>query len=104
MSAHANPEGPNSPLARKRPNTETIKHIQKGSVNIISVANLRGEIKKWTSQVYGNVPYTDALLVSAKPAKEPSIVPSRVSVGSPIKHVIYVIKENRTYDQVLGDV
>ena len=24
--------------------------------------------------------------------------------GGPIKHVIYVIKENRTYDQVLGDV
>jgi hypothetical protein len=27
-----------------------------------------------------------------------------VPVGSPIKHVIYVIKENRTYDQVLGDL
>jgi len=24
--------------------------------------------------------------------------------GSPIKHVIYIIKENRTYDQVLGDL
>src|SRR4029079_18434466 len=24
--------------------------------------------------------------------------------GSPIKHVIYVIKENRTYDQIFGDV
>ena len=24
--------------------------------------------------------------------------------GSPIKHVIYIIKENRTYDQVFGDV
>jgi len=26
------------------------------------------------------------------------------SNGSPIKHVIYIIKENRTYDQVFGDV
>ena len=25
-------------------------------------------------------------------------------VGNPIKHVIYVIKENRTYDQILGDL
>jgi DNA-binding beta-propeller fold protein YncE len=24
--------------------------------------------------------------------------------GSPIKHVIYIVKENRTYDQVLGDL
>ena len=31
--------------------------------------------------------------------------PPRLFAGeSPIKHVIYIIKENRTYDQVLGDV
>jgi YVTN family beta-propeller protein len=29
---------------------------------------------------------------------------SVVRYGGPIKHVIYIIKENRTYDQVLGDV
>ena len=28
----------------------------------------------------------------------------KVGDGSPIKHVFYFIKENRTYDQVLGDV
>jgi YVTN family beta-propeller protein len=35
----------------------------------------------------------------------PSDEPGRkiVAKGGPIKHVIYVIKENRTYDQVLGD-
>jgi len=27
-----------------------------------------------------------------------------VSTGGPIKHVIYIIKENRSYDQVLGDL
>ncbi len=27
-----------------------------------------------------------------------------VRAGGPIKHVIYIVKENRTYDQVLGDV
>ena len=27
-----------------------------------------------------------------------------VRAGGPIRHIIYVIKENRTYDQVLGDV
>ena len=31
--------------------------------------------------------------------------PSRLFAGeSPIKHVVYIIKENRTYDQVFGDV
>ena len=29
---------------------------------------------------------------------------ARSGAGSPIKHVLYIIKENRTYDQVLGDL
>ena len=31
-------------------------------------------------------------------------MPQTVGAGSPIKHVIYIIKENRTYDQVFGDI
>jgi len=39
--------------------------------------------------------------IDGPPSDEPG---SKVVVkGGPIKHVIYVIKENRTYDQVLGD-
>jgi YVTN family beta-propeller protein len=33
-----------------------------------------------------------------------SVIPSSPADTSPIKHVIYVMKENRTYDQVLGDL
>jgi YVTN family beta-propeller protein len=33
-----------------------------------------------------------------------SVIPSAPGDPSPIKHVIYVMKENRTYDQVLGDL
>jgi hypothetical protein len=33
-----------------------------------------------------------------------SAIPRKVGDPSPIKHCIYVIKENRTYDQVFGDV
>ena len=41
----------------------------------------------------------------AKPAAgNASVVPRTVGVGSPIRHVIYIIKENRTYDQVFGDM
>jgi len=31
-------------------------------------------------------------------------IPAKVGDPSPIKHCIYIIKENRTYDQVFGDV
>ena len=31
-------------------------------------------------------------------------IPKKLGEASPIKHVIYIIKENRTYDQVFGDI
>ena len=34
----------------------------------------------------------------------PKPVPERIGEPSPIKHVVYIIKENRTYDQVMGDM
>jgi len=34
----------------------------------------------------------------------PSVVPRRIGGHSPIKHVFVIVKENRTYDQVLGDL
>ena len=37
-------------------------------------------------------------------ARRPDPVPTRVGQPSPIQHVIYIIKENRTYDQVFGDL
>ena len=42
------------------------------------------------------------------PAMEPVVsgdpIPGQAGSVSPIRHVIYIIKENRTYDQVLGDL
>ena len=39
-----------------------------------------------------------------RPDVVPKPVPDRIGEPSVIKHVIYVIKENRTYDQILGDM
>ncbi|MCA8976445.1 MAG: bifunctional YncE family protein/alkaline phosphatase family protein [Planctomycetes bacterium] len=38
---------------------------------------------------------------SGQPAR---VIPERIGEPSRIRHVVYVIKENRTYDQVLGDL
>ncbi|HQR47376.1 MAG TPA: alkaline phosphatase family protein, partial [Thermoanaerobaculia bacterium] len=40
----------------------------------------------------------------ASPARPSTVIPSRPGEASPIRHVVYVIRENRTYDQVLGDL
>jgi hypothetical protein len=34
----------------------------------------------------------------------PSVIPAHLGGESPIKHVVVIVKENRTYDQVLGDL
>ena len=39
-----------------------------------------------------------------RPAQSPRAVPERSGEPSVFHHVVYVIKENRTYDQVLGDM
>ena len=104
LEPHANPMGPTSPLLNGAPSKDSVRDIQRGTVNIVSVRNLRTELKAWTKLVYDNIPYKDDYLTMARPPKEPSIVPQAVGAGSPIKHVIYIIKENRTYDQLFGDI
>jgi YVTN family beta-propeller protein len=43
-------------------------------------------------------------LLPPRPDQAARAIPERIGEPSLIKHVVYVIKENRTYDQVLGDV
>lgn len=64
------------------------------------------QLAAYTKQVYANTPYTDALMERAAMAPAPgtSPIPSRVGDPSPIKYILYIIKENRTYDQVFGDM
>lgn len=45
-----------------------------------------------------------ALAPSERDGAKPTPVPAKVGDPSPIKHIVYFIKENRTYDQVLGDM
>jgi YVTN family beta-propeller protein len=102
-SGHPDLKGPTSPLASKFNGDETIKTLQRASVERLPLADLQAKLAGWTKQVMSNTPYNDALLAAARPPAEATIVPSKVGEGSPIKHVIYIIKENRTFDQVYGD-
>jgi hypothetical protein len=46
---------------------------------------------------------TEAMLPPRK-GQPPRPVPERIGEPSLIRHVVYIIKENRTYDQVFGDI
>jgi hypothetical protein len=102
--SYSNVRGPGSPLPDGPEGKGSIKSLQRGSVEIVNTANLRAELKALTKKAMENSPYNDALLTQAKEPAAPTIIPSAVGPGSPIKHVLYIIKENRTYDQVFGDM
>ncbi|MBN9517488.1 beta-propeller fold lactonase family protein [bacterium] len=76
-----------------------------GALSVVPVAGeaFEKQLKEYTALVYRNCPYSDALL-TAVPHAGRTAVPTRVGAPSPIKYVLYVIKENRTYDQVFGDL
>ncbi|RZK46799.1 MAG: hypothetical protein EOO59_18735, partial [Hymenobacter sp.] len=74
----------------------------KGTLSFIAAPDA-AQLAAYTRQVYQNTPFTKELEAEA-PGEAGNPVPRRPGQPSPIKHVFYVIKENRTYDQVLGDV
>src|SRR5262249_57034831 len=100
VASAANPQGPGPYRGRTQ---QYIGSMLKGAVSIIN-RPAKTKLSQLTSRVYANSPYTDEMLKAARTPKEKTAIPFRVGAPSPIKHVIYVIKENRTYDQVLGDV
>ena len=73
-----------------------------GALSIVPLPD-NAQLAAYTETVYRNCPYSDKLL-SAAPFPRKTAVPTQVGEPSPIKHVIYIIKENRTYDQVFGDI
>jgi YVTN family beta-propeller protein len=73
-----------------------------GALSIVPIPT-EDQLKDYTARVYRNCPYSDQLL-TASPHAEKTAIPAKVGDPSPIKYVIYVIMENRTYDQVFGDM
>jgi len=76
-----------------------------GSVSLIRVPD-KSELKKDTVTVLRNYrrAVEEHVFAKARAGRPPQPVPERVGEPSVFKHVVYFIKENRTYDQVLGDL
>jgi len=115
VASQANPEGPN-PVARKNQVTyqggisnkkvQYIGGLFRGSLQILSLAKIENPelLKQYTQQAITNMPYSKGAELYDNEIPESNPIPGRVGDTSPIKHVFYIIKENRTYDQVLSDV
>ncbi|HMJ58944.1 MAG TPA: beta-propeller fold lactonase family protein [Gemmatimonadales bacterium] len=77
------------------PDGTYIGDVITGSVSIVPVPD-SATLARYTARVYSLSPYSNAALRGGS-ANRPTAKP-------PIRHVVYVIRENRTYDQVFGDV
>jgi DNA-binding beta-propeller fold protein YncE len=89
-------------LKTEKAKVEYIGSMFKGTLSIIPVPTATA-LSKYTIQVYSNTPYSKKReLGPSGQAGNP--VPVKVGGKSPIKYVFYIMKENRTYDQVLGDM
>ncbi len=108
FSSFANPDGPN-PVKRKvkyqrddEDGDQYIGGLMKGTMSIINIPSEK-QLSIYSQQVYKNTPYTKEKETLAK-GEAGNPIPQKVGDKSPIKYVFYIVKENRTYDQVLGDV
>jgi hypothetical protein len=95
FGAGANPNGPN-PLQvsdanlLQHPGTAVLSNGRAGFLTVPTDAQLRADTRAANRQV-----------VPSNPEPAPAGTPLRA--GGPIRHVFYIVRENRTYDQVLGD-
>jgi DNA-binding beta-propeller fold protein YncE len=83
---------------------EYIASLMDGTVSIIDLPSgekFTEQMRRHTAQAYRCLP-TPRPEATADGANNP--IPSVIGGPSPIKYCLYIIKENRTYDQVLGDL
>ena len=82
-------------------------HQDLGIVSIVPVPN-RSALDKMTKQVFQNNHWDLAQNIWSAAGgnrfAKPAAIPARIGDPSKIKHVFVIIRENRTYDQMLGDV
>lgn len=82
-----NPHGP-QPTADARNGPDYVLTLLQGALTSLSRQEIDANLKDWTRQVRAGSPLV-------RPAS---------GMQSPIRHIFYIVRENRTYDQVMGDV
>ena len=126
-TSRPNPQGP-APGIKGRPSVnQYIGELLNGTVSVIPLPageKLDAQLKEWTARAYTCSPTAERklspdVIAGISPRQQadvpPSVymskgphwrnpIPPQEGYPTPIKYVLYIIKENRTYDQVLGDM
>src|SRR5262249_13789668 len=105
LASKANRLGPQPGQSAPATVREYIASLLEGTVSIIDLASgdkFIEQMRKHTAATYRCRPQPEPQTVTAGLATNP--VPNRIGAPSPIKYCLYIIKENRTSDQMLGDL
>jgi DNA-binding beta-propeller fold protein YncE len=113
FSSFPNPDGPNpykgsQLVVRHLGDTSGsvrsgyIGGLMKGTMSVVDEP-AEAALALYSQAVYKNTPYNKNRETNSEGEKG-NPIPMKVGDVSPIKYVFYIIKENRTYDQVLGDI
>ena len=89
-------------LIKSVEDNQYIGGLMQGTLSIINTPSEK-QLGLYAAAVYENTPYTK-VKENASFAEAGSVIPQKIGQPSSIKHVFYIVKENRTYDQILGDV
>ncbi len=73
---------------RPNSNGQYVLSLLKGTLGIIDKSDIEPNLARWTLQVMLSAPF----------------LPVTSAASDQIRHVFYIVKENRSYDQVLGDL
>jgi DNA-binding beta-propeller fold protein YncE len=103
LTSRANPQGPNPELRSGYPGVEQyIARLFQGTLGILDMPSPQ-RLAAYSKQAYACSPLrADLAAIGERPDDNP--IPKKIGDASPIKHCIYIVKENRTYDQVFGDM
>jgi YVTN family beta-propeller protein len=95
--------GPGRPGKQGRTEFNSLQYY--GSLSLVDVPSARA-LAAGTAAALANLryPLLQRAALPPRAGQAPRPVPERVGEPSFFKHVVYIIKENRTYDQVLGDL
>jgi hypothetical protein len=102
----ANRNGPQPGREAPAAVREYIAGLMQGTLGIIDLPATREaletQMQQHTARALQGMPPTEAKMQAANLEGNP--IPRQIGGASPIQYVVYIIKENRTYDQVLGDL
>jgi YVTN family beta-propeller protein len=100
--------GPESTIDKgpyTKPATGHNTYDDTGSVTLFTLPTDSSSLADDTKQVFTNNAWDQiAQIDSGADDTVPSVIPAQLGGKSPIKHIVVIVKENRTYDQVLGDL